>query len=598
MRTYAYRTPNDIARLHECAAEYFEKRLEKVTGEEAERLGLERLYHRIRANEEAGIKLFQEMAEELTRYRFVNRLRVLLNDAKTYPFQHDSSRAWTEYYNARLAQLEHHFTDAERMCTAIGENRVYDAKLRAYALCDLGEILIRRERICQSGVLQRAKSVLESSQRLAPKMDAKLIFSLSHLSATYIFNGEWEKALELLQEQLRFFEEQKDIYGVVWTLGSLKMVYSLQGNWRKGIDVITIGSQIIKTTADTRFLMLRLTAYSCWARIWAGYYADIEDEIRDAMEFTQEVGDEDNFTLFHDLGLDLGLQGRYREAERCFALIQARQEDLVADVEAEIASGLGFRGMILAREGEFARAETLLLQSLSIKERVRDTIGIPELLYWLGELHEADKQSELSISESFYYRSLEYRWVGRHYFIAAALTGLVRVKAAQGDYAAIPLLLTEAEQLAQEYEYNDHLASLRLTHGHLSWDGHIPESGSGFDAALRYYQHALICALRYNRFLLDETLSGRPQGTPLRPIISYCLEQEEGQRMLMSLRDWWRTGVNDIGTSRPDTISPLREGIPLLEAERIAREREPGDGSPQKGVVEQLEQGLARSKRD
>ena len=41
--------------LHERAAAYFEKRLEKTTGEEAERLGLERLYHRIRADEEAGI---------------------------------------------------------------------------------------------------------------------------------------------------------------------------------------------------------------------------------------------------------------------------------------------------------------------------------------------------------------------------------------------------------------------------------------------------------------------------------------------------------------------------------------------------------------
>ncbi len=31
---------------------------------------------------------------------------------------------------------------------------------------------------------------------------------------------------------------------------------------------------------------------------------------------------------------------------------------------------------------------------------------------------------------------------------------------------------------------------------------------------------------------------------------------------------------------------------PLLEAERIAREREPGDGSPQRTVVEQIEAAL------
>ena len=177
---------------------------------------------------------------------------------------------------------------------------------------------------------------------------------------------------------------------------------------------------------------------------------------------------------------------------------------------------------------------------------------------------------------------------------AAALTGLVRVSTRKG-LCRYPSLLTEAEQLAQQYEYNDHLASLRLTQGHVAWDGHLPEWGSGFDAALHYYQHALIYALRYNRFLLDEALSGRPQGTPLRPIIPHCLERgEEGRRMLVALRDWWQTGVNDIGTPRPDTISPIPEGIPLLEAERIAREREPGDGSPQRTVLEQIDAILTR----
>jgi uncharacterized protein (DUF433 family) len=44
---------------------------------------------------------------------------------------------------------------------------------------------------------------------------------------------------------------------------------------------------------------------------------------------------------------------------------------------------------------------------------------------------------------------------------------------------------------------------------------------------------------------------------------------------------------------RPDPISPILEGIPLLEAERIAREHEPGDGSSQKTVAEQIEAALA-----
>lgn len=176
-------------------------------------------------------------------------------------------------------------------------------------------------------------------------------------------------------------------------------------------------------------------------------------------------------------------------------------------------------------------------------------------------------------------------------------------------------MLAEAEQLAQQYEYNDHLASLRLTQGHIAWENTPspqppPSEGEGadsplsplgrgaggegrFDAALRFYQHALIYALRYNRFLLDEVLWGGGVATPLRPIIPHCLERgEEGRRRLAALRDWWRTGTNDIGTPRPDTISPIPEGIPLLEAERMAREREPGDGSPQKIVIGRIEAAL------
>ena len=54
--------------------------------------------------------------------------------------------------------------------------------------------------------------------------------------------------------------------------------------------------------------------------------------------------------------------------------------------------------------------------------------------------------------------------------------------------------------------------------------------------------------------------------------------------MLIELRNWWQTGANDIGVLRQDTNSPIPEGIPLLEAEKIAREREPGDGLAQKTV--------------
>ena len=60
---------------------------------------------------------------------------------------------------------------------------------------------------------------------------------------------------------------------------------------------------------------------------------------------------------------------------------------------------------------------------------------------------------------------------------------------------------------------------------------------------------------------------------------------------------WWQNGINDIGVPRLDTISPVPEGISLIEAERIARNREPGDGLVQRDVVEQINMALAMIER-
>jgi hypothetical protein len=179
--------------LHERAAEYFEKRLEKMTGEEAERLGLERLYHHIRADEEAGIKLFQEMAEELTRYRLVNRLRTLLNDANTYSLEHENGRRWVEYYNARLAYLETRYADAEKGYQAIGENERVEPKLRAYALCDWGQVCKNSEYLNEPGGKEKCLDILERSQQLIP-LDSKLAFAFVHRKDVYTVNAQWQMA--------------------------------------------------------------------------------------------------------------------------------------------------------------------------------------------------------------------------------------------------------------------------------------------------------------------------------------------------------------------------------------------------------------------
>lgn len=176
--------------------------------------------------------------------------------------------------------------------------------------------------------------------------------------------------------------------------------------------------------------------------------------------------------------------------------------------------------------------------------------------------------------------------VKHKYFHAAALVGILRVGMHQNDFDTeyYNRIFVEAEQIAIQYELNDHLASIWLVRGHICSDP---------DEKLHCYQQTLVYALRFNRFLLDEIFSGRRQGSLHYTITSYCMNQKQaGQQVLLKLQEWWKTGSNDVGISQPDSVSPIPEGISLLESERLARVRESGNGTVQKNILEQIDMAL------
>jgi tetratricopeptide (TPR) repeat protein len=576
--------------LHERAAVYFEKNLEKSMGEEANQMELEHLYHRILADEELGIKLFQERAEELVRFRLIDRLHVLLNDVNTYPLKRENSKLWREYYNARLAHLETRIADAEKIYQAIGENVNADPKLRAYALCDWGEIWTRYERLSKKDGTQKAIDILERSQKIAPTLDPKLIFVLQYLRIIYLFKGDWDKVLPLVEQQKLFFQDNGDKYGMVFAYSVMKAVYGMLGDWKEALTAQTQGLQELSILPEARFLEVRLKGFYSWVSIWCGRWNEAELALLESLPFLRESGNIDLVgALYQDLGLVMGMQGKYLEAAYYFAEGLKEVEHLGKEYLRLKGIGLGFWGAILTLQDKSTLAEDYLKDSLNIKREVQDKLGTPEILNWFGELYEI--RQNWSEAEAHYHRIFDLN-TGRHYFECSAFTGLARIKHMLGDFANISPLLTEAEKIAQQYEYNDHLASIRLTQAHTTWDD-SSNSETAFDVALHYYQQALIYGLRFNRFLLDSLLSGRSRRTPLRSIITHCLEKgAEGYRMLIAIQDWWRTGVNKIVESPPQTISPIAEGSSLLDGESMARKREPGDGSPQRTVEEQIESVL------
>lgn len=586
--------PDRHAELHERAALYFEKRLERVTGEETERLGLERLFHRICVDEETGIKLFQEMAENLTYYRFIGNLRTLINDVNSYQLKKGASKNWYLYYTARLIQLDSRPNEgkflqmAEDIYQKIAKNPDAETKTRSYALCDLGGILVRTVRLNETNGIPRAMKILEDAQRIIASNDRKAFDILSHMQDIYDFQSDWSQVERIISLRIDLSQKNSSFDELIAALISLIGEHADRGHWRHAFEAEKKLEDAIQGRTISRYLQQKFLKEKLhW--IGSGRIHDSENQVLQALELARilKMRKHEAFCL-STLGYIYCLEDKNIALE-AFGKSKVCLENI--DSAWQLPMLYGYWGLALLRNGDFAGAAEKL--TLSLKGKIKTSPkDINLILNWIAWLHEVEFTRDstkpyLELAETNYKQSLDYRWTGRDDLIATALTGLVRVKQQQRDFAAIPPLFTEAEQLAQQYEYNDHLASLRLTQGHLAW------VNKKQDEAVAYYQKAMIYALRYNRFLLDELLSGRPQGTPLSPIIPACLERgKKGQKMLQALLEWWKTGTNDIGTSRPNTISPIPEGIPLLKAEKLAREREPGDGSMQRSVIEQIDAAI------
>lgn len=578
--------------LHTRAALYFENRLEKATAEDRERLGLERLYHHVAANEEFGIELFKEMADELIRYELFDRLQILLNDINTFSLRREKSALWREYYTARYVDAQGKHLQAIAQYTEISRNPASDEKLRSYSFGDLGYAMSAPEMLSLPEHVSRAQMHLERAVNVLPASDVNMARYYWRLISLHRRLGHWSDVHRLIDESDRVVNDL-DVGSRIWFNGNVKVVFGTLGEWRKYLD---IQEDLRKSAQDlsSRFTEVRALTHWAFAMLWMGRYVETEQLCRWGLETYVEIGHRDALLLYRDIAFSLAMQDRVAEAEE-YQKIWADYADSVAmtDRARKRANAIAysFWGAADIRAGKLREARVKLVNSMRAKRQLKDDSGMAEVAASLGALYEALRKYPLATY--YYFRCLGLRQFGRRYFECSAIAGLIRIKLVLGDYAALPSLLVEAELLAQQYEYNDQLASLRLSQGHMAWDENIRSWSDDSRSALEHYKQTLIYALRHNRYLLDEVLGGRAQGTPLQSIIPFCLQRgEEGRGMLKKLRDWWQTGLNDVGVSRPDTVSPIPEGIPLLDAERLARARELGDGSLQQEVVSMISSAL------
>jgi tetratricopeptide (TPR) repeat protein len=565
------------AELHERAKMYFEKKLEKATGEEKEKIRLERLYHCVCENEDMGSSLFQEMAEEFSNLWLINQLQTLLKDVNTYTLTRPNSKLWREYYNANLAFFERRYFEAEKIYEYIAKNQQVETNLKAYALCGWGTVLRKSELFGQLGGIQKAKDVIEQSVQF-PMPDNKLITAYDNLQELYLRTGKWEQAISSIQQLLYSLQKTNDSLNMIRALTLAKGSYARIGDWRSSMEVTRKAVSLLKNKPQSLYLKINLLYEAPWSLIWGGKYKEVEMGLRECLDYVTQTGDTNRqATILATLAYVLGLQGNFHESQSTFA------ESL--NISPTHPGTLGFQGAILTRMKNLDKAEYILKQSLSIKKNGMNTHGIMELHNWLGELYEIRGQSDLATNH--YTETLKLHTIGRHNFTAGALLGLIRLNIASENCARIVKMSKQTLQILNKYEYNDYLAITDLILGHMTFQQRrLPNHENSFELTLLHYKNSLTYALKFNRFCLDEILSGNDVTSPLVPIIPFCLKNgKQGQEILIMLRDWW---------SSPCQNTLANTDFPSYEkAELFAREQEPGDNRPQILVSEQITSALS-----
>jgi tetratricopeptide (TPR) repeat protein len=189
-------------------------------------------------------------------------------------------------------------------------------------------------------------------------------------------------------------------------------------------------------------------------------------------------------------------QGDLARAERLLeeslALSRAAQDD------QGIALALRRLGATLLQKGERALAKALLQESLELYRELGAVSGLASVLNSLGmvALSEGDAQrASALLRESL----VKYRDVGDRWHIALCLDRLARVAAAQGEWARAARLLGAEEALREAIgaplppsEREGREQVLKLAHKHLGEESFAAAWADGYAMKL---DHAIACAL-------------------------------------------------------------------------------------------------------
>ncbi len=471
--------------------------------------------------------LLGSLFEEGVRVYDLEMCDAILGEAKQHHFQHPENQRFLEQIEAFFSLVRNKWHEAVSAYRVLLAHPDLDRRSRLTATRHMGFALNKLNRLDES------LAFYQECVRLCDELGEKLqkAHALTDLAEVYHRQGNYELAISACSQSIAICQEfDKESEELAYSLNILGLLYRFLGRWEEAVE------------SHRRSIAIYRKLQNEWG-----------------------VG-----TALHNLGHIFRLQHRIQDAAQCFEEglgIFERLGDEYWSANCEYSLG----GIDNDR-AEWLSARVRLERALAVKKTLDDVYGASKILSWLGytDWH----LGEEAVSEECYRQALtivkERRNTEKQCEYLTELC-LLRYYEARDPLDSIAMQISEAEQLARQYGFWDQLARLLTVQGDGAFDDSLPLSGEHrmqrVGDSFAKYAEAMLYALRYNRYLLDEIMAR---------IIAKCARRgAEGQSMLENLRSYWQN----------ETF----EGKRLIQMEQEAREREPGDGSPQKMVMEQIE---------
>jgi tetratricopeptide (TPR) repeat protein len=290
--------------------------------------------------------------------------------------------------------------------------------------------------------------------------------TLNNISQIYDARGDYDQALDYLQQSLQIRREIGDKKGEGTTLNNLSQIFQAQGDYDQALDYLQQSLKIRREIGDKAGEGTTLNNLS---QIYdaQGDYDQALDYLQQSLKIQQEIGDKaGEGTTLNNLSQIYDAKGDYEQA------LDYLQQSLKITREIGDKAGEGITlsnlSLIFKAQGDYDQALDYLQQSLKIQQEIGDKSGEGTTLGNIANIYYAKGSYDNALD--YIQQSLKtFQEIGDRAKEGTTLNNLSQIYHAKGDYDQALDYLQQSLKIQQEIGDAAGLCATLNNMGHIYW---------------------------------------------------------------------------------------------------------------------------------